>query len=99
MQRTYEVCETNSKGQPVPVYVDGIDGNRRPIDHGTRFTAELDTVKVWDKRGKEPVQVDTKQEYVVSSDVNVHPGCLTSMIRTGRARKVAEQPKPVAAKK
>lgn len=100
MQRTYEVCETNGKGEPIPVYADRLsNGERCEVKNGDRFTAELDTEKHWDKRGKEPVQVDTKREFVVSSDIDVHPGCLTSMIRTGRARPVKEQPKQVAAKK
>lgn len=103
MQKTYRVVETNSKGEPIPVYVDDLAGTRKALANGETFTAELDTEKYWDKRGEKPLLVDTKQEFVVSANIDVKPGCLTSLIRTGRA-KLIEQPKPqpaapVAAKK
>lgn len=91
MQRTYKVVEKNAAGEETGVYVDAIKSRdeygspRVFLEHGQEFTAQLDTEKIWDRRGKEPVQVDTGREYVTGADIDVLPGDLTALIRTGRA--------------
>ena len=104
MQKTYKIVETKSAGEPIGVYADAVkfrddEGCSRVfLEHGTTFTVETDTEKIWDKRGKEPVQIDTGREYVVAGlDIDIHPGCLTSIIRTGRAvdvTRIPAEPKP-----
>lgn len=104
MQKTYRVVETRTKTDkdgeahtfPVSVWVDNLDGERVELEHGTTFTAELDTVKIIDPRTRfsaNPVEVDTGRFYVKSSDADVKPGCLTSLIATGRAVDADAEPK------
>lgn len=93
LTKTYRVYETNSDGDEIPVYVDDLAGERVPLESGTTFTADLDTVKVWDRRGPTPVEVDTGRHHVVASDIDVKPGCLTSLINTGRAVDIDATPK------
>ncbi len=108
MQRTYKIVEKNRAGEDTGIYVDAIK-YRDPDTHsprvfletGTTFTVQLDTEKVLDRRFREPKEVDTGREYVVSSDLDVLPGDLTSCIRTGRAADVEklEAPAPAPKKK
>lgn len=69
---------------------------------GTVFNTVEKPEIVIDKTGKEPKEVATGRKLVVSSDTNILPGCLTSCIRTGRAKAIPEaekQPATVAGKK
>ena len=93
---------TDDKGKadltrPRDLFVDDLKGARVKVENGTRFVAELAPEVVVDRRGVTPKEVPTGGHFVVSSDVNIHPGCLTSCIRTGRAKKIGDGPK--AAKK
>ena len=72
-------------GKPRVLFVDDLKGKRVPVKPGTRFIAELAQETVFDRRGATPKEVPTGAYYVASSDIDVHPGCLTSCIRTGRA--------------
>ena len=81
-------CELNADGEPGKprvLYVDNTKGERVPVKPGTRFIAELAQEFVVDRRGATPKEVPTGAYCVVASDIDVHPGCLTSCIRTGRA--------------
>ena len=89
---------TDEKGKadltkPRALFVDDLSGKRVQVENGTRFVAELAPEVVVDRRGATPKEVPTGRDYVVSSDVNIHPGCLTSCIRTGRAKKIGDGPK------
>lgn len=69
---------------------------------GTVFNTTEKPEIVIDKTGKEPKEVATGRKVVVSSDTNILPGCLTSCIRTGRAKAIGEsekQPAQTAGKK
>ncbi len=102
---TYRIVEKNSAGEPTGVFVDAIknrddEGSPRVfLEHGTEFTAQIDTVKVMDRRFRDPKEVDTGREYVTGSDLDVQPGCLTACIDTGRAVDVSKIAPPPAPKK
>jgi hypothetical protein len=81
-------CETmpdGEKGKERPLFADNRRGERVPVKAGTRFIAELAQDVVIDRRGAEPKEVTTGNYHVVTADIDIHPGCLTSCIRTGRA--------------
>lgn len=79
------VPEYVEEGKPRTLFVDDTRGKRVPVKPGTRFVAELAQVTVLDRRWATPKEVATGAYYVVASDIDVAPGCLTSCIRTGRA--------------
>lgn len=92
MVTTYEFVPEFTKyedgepvGKPRKLFVDDLSGNRVEVKPGTRFNAEMMPDVVIDRRGVEPKEVPTGSYSVASSDIDVHPGCLTSCIRTGRA--------------
>lgn len=72
-------------GKPRKLFVDNLAGQRVEVKPGTRFVAEMAPEVVIDRRGVVPVEVPTGAYFVRTSDLDVHPGCLTSCIRTGRA--------------
>jgi hypothetical protein len=72
-------------GKPRKFFADDLQGNRVEVKPGTRFVAELVEDTVIDRRGVTPKEVPIGSFSVVASDIDVHPGCLTSCIRTGRA--------------
>ena len=84
MKQAYEFTET--------VWVDDLDRNRREIALGTIVTAELenDTRLVPDRlEPAKRVEITIPNMWhVTKSDANIHPGCLTSCIRSGRMRPV-----------
>lgn len=102
MQKTYRVHEVrmiDGEETPVSVWVDDLRGQRVEMEHGTTFTAELEKEKVWDRRFRhQPVEVETGRWLVKSADIDVLPGCLDSLIRTGRAVDVEALPKAAPAK-
>ena len=75
-------------GKPLPLFADDLRGKRVQVLPGTRFVAEMVPDVVIDRRGVVPREVPTGSYSVASSDIDIHPGCLTSCIRTGRAKLV-----------
>lgn len=103
---TYEfVCvdfmTTEGKADPTKprqLFASTISGERRLVEYGQRFTAEMAEEVTIDRRGATPKEVKTGAYYVVSSNTEFRPGDLTSIIRTGRAKLIAtEQKQTVAA--
>lgn len=96
LTREYEIvpeyAEYDADGEPVgkprPLYADDTRGARVRVMPGTRFVAELAEDTVIDRRGVEPREVPVGTYHVVASTVDIAPGCLTSMIRTGQAKPV-----------
>lgn len=84
-----EYAEYDRDGEPVgkprKLFVDTLSGERVAVKPGTRFVAELAPVVVIDRRGVAPREVPTGEHCVAASNVDIHPGCLDSCIRTGRA--------------
>ena len=68
------------------VWVDETPSKRELAEKGLEFMAVLAEEVAVDKTGVQPREVPTGRFYVVSSDVPILPGCLTSCIRTGRAQ-------------
>jgi hypothetical protein len=64
------------------IWCDRLDGRRARIEKGTKFVAKLrEEIRL--VYGKE---TPMNQMEVVSSDVDIHPGNLTSCIRNQRAK-------------